>query len=117
MRLLVDEDTQAKTLVRLLSQDGHDVLTAKDAGLNSMSDAEVMTVAINENRVLLTKNCADFLLLNTEIRRHSGILAIYQGADPSKNMRYAHIAKAIHNVEQSGVSLDGQLLALNAWNW
>jgi len=42
LRLLVDEDSQAHTLVRMLVEAGHDVLTAADAGLNAHSDADVL---------------------------------------------------------------------------
>lgn len=56
LRLLVDEDSQARTLVRLLVEAGHDVLTAEVAGLNSLDDAEVLARAIHEQRTLLTRN-------------------------------------------------------------
>ena len=103
--------------MRLLREAGHDVLTAEAAGLNSMADAEVLAVAIREGRVLLTRNCADFLALHEATDNHPGILAVYQDSDPSKNMRYADIARAIANVEASGLPLAGEFIVLNAWRW
>ncbi|MBI4700561.1 MAG: DUF5615 family PIN-like protein [Deltaproteobacteria bacterium] len=117
MRLLVDEDSQARTLVRLLREAGHDVLTADAAGLSSLDDREVLARAIGERRTLLTRNCGDFLALHDELRDHPGVLAVYQDADPSKSMSYAEIVRAIGNVASAGVVLDRQLIVLNAWRW
>ncbi len=117
MRLLVDEDSQAKTLVRLLREAGHDALTADAAGLNSLADAEVLARAVGEARVLLTRNCGDFLALHDTVRDHRGILAVYQDADPSKSMSYAEIFRAVENIEASSVSVVGQFVVLNAWRW
>lgn len=117
MRLLVDEDTQARTLVRLLREAGHDVLTVDEAGLRSLADDEVLTRAIDENRVLLTRNCGDFLVLSSRVREHPGILGIYQDANMAKNLAYPGIVRAIANLEEAGVSLFGEFLSLNAWYW
>jgi predicted nuclease of predicted toxin-antitoxin system len=99
LRLLVDEDSQAKTLVRLLLAAGHDVLTARDAGLNSLTDTEVLARAISEERALLTRNCGDFLALHQQDGAHHGILAVYQEADATRNMRYDDIVRALGNVD------------------
>jgi predicted nuclease of predicted toxin-antitoxin system len=117
LRLLVDEDSQAKTLVRLLRAAGHDVLTAEDAGLNSLADSEVLARAVTEVRALLTRNCGDFLALHEGHPDHRGILAVYQDTNPAANPAYADIVRAIGNVEGSGVALDGAFIVLNAWRW
>jgi predicted nuclease of predicted toxin-antitoxin system len=116
VHLLVDEDSQAKTLVRLLREAGHDVLTAEAAGLNTLADPEVLGRAAAERRVLLTRNCADFLALNATIE-HAGILAIYQDAAPEKNMSYTEIVQSIGNLEAARLPLDGEFIVLNAWRW
>jgi predicted nuclease of predicted toxin-antitoxin system len=54
MRLLLDEDSQWKRLVRLLRDVGHDVQTVTEAGLIARPDAEVLAFARQESRVLLT---------------------------------------------------------------
>ena len=117
MRLLVDEDAQARTLVRLLQEAGHDVLTAEAAGLQSLADREVLARAVEQGRVLLTRNCGDFPALHCESRAHPGILAIYQGADPVKNMGYAAVVRSVANLVCAEVPLAGQFVVLNAWNW
>lgn len=117
MRLLVDEDTQARSLIRLLREARHDVLTAEAAGLDSLADSEVLAHAVRERRVLLTRNCGDFLARHGKWPAHSGIMAIYQDADPVKNMSYQDIVDAVANVELSGMSVDGEFVVLNAWRW
>ena len=48
-------------------------------------------------RVLLTRNCDDFQQLHQANPEHSGILAVYQDSEASKNMSYQAIVKAIDN--------------------
>lgn len=60
LRLLLDEDSQAKYLVNLLRAAGHDVVTVKEAGLGSRLDTVILDYASQELRVLLTRNCEDF---------------------------------------------------------
>ena len=54
LRLLIDEDTQARLLVELLRQGGHAVITVDEAGLTGEPDARVLDFARQENRVTLT---------------------------------------------------------------
>ena len=115
MRLLVDEDTQARTLVRLLREDGHDVLTAQEAGLNALADSEVLIEAMRTGRVLLTHNCADFRALHTREPVHPGILCVYRDREPARNLDHGDIVRCIKNVESSGMALEGEFIALNAW--
>ena len=61
LRLLIDnEDSQDKILVAKLKEAGHDVLTAKDAELLGHPDSEVLAYAVEDNRIVLTRNCNDF---------------------------------------------------------
>ncbi len=117
LRLLIDEDTQSKTLVTRLRQAGHDVLTVQEADLSGLPDADVLTYAISANRVLLTHNADEFRLLHQADDRHSGIIAIYRDNDPARNMSHAAISKALTNLEASDWELTGQFIALNAWNF
>jgi hypothetical protein len=117
VRLLLDEDSQGRLLVRLLRGAGHDVVTVGEAGLNSRSDSEVFAHGIGEDRVLLTRNVPDFELLHNENRDHPGILAEYEGADTAKNMGDTDIARAIENLESSGWNFRGEFVALNDWQF
>lgn len=115
--LLLDEDSQAKHLLNLLRMAGHDVMTANEANISGYPDEKVLEYARDHRRVLLTRNCADFQELHQTNPNHPGILAVYQDADPSKNMSYQAIAKAINNLETSGLVLTNQFIILNQWTY
>jgi len=117
LTLLLDEDSQAKYLVKLLIEADHRVLTVNQAGIMGNSDMKVLEYACQHNRILLTRNCDDFQLLHQTNPQHSGILAVYQNAEISKNMSYKAIVRAIHNLETSGLNLVGQFVVLNQWHY
>ncbi len=107
----------SRRLVEMLRADGHDILTIGEVGVTGILDSSVMELARVQQRILLTRNCDDFLTIHQENAEHSGILAIYQDTDPMKNMSYAAIVKAINNLENTGLSLQGQFLVLNQYYW
>lgn len=125
LKLLIDEDSQDKRLVKFLREAGHDVTTANEAGLMSQPDLAVLGYACLTNRVLLTLNCRDFEALHEVSPNHPGILAVYQDADPLKKMSFAAIAKAIAkrlrrriaNLEAASIPLASQFIPLNQWNY
>ena len=117
MKLLLDEDSQGRVVIRLLREAGHDVLTVSEAGLVARSDAEVFALAQQEGRVLLTRNIRDFLALHDAQPEHPGILGVHMDKDVAKNMKDAEIVRAIDNLEQSGWDIAGEFVALNAWNY
>ena len=55
MRLLVDQDVYAATVV-LLRGLGHDVVTAAEKGMSRSDDTELLGVAQTEGRVFLTRD-------------------------------------------------------------
>lgn len=115
LRLLLDEDSQARRLVELLRARGHDVLTVGESGQAGAADSAVLNIATDTDRVLLTRNCADYLALHEQGATHGGILCVYQDSNPAKAMCYEDIACALMNLERSEVRLNGVFLALNAW--
>jgi predicted nuclease of predicted toxin-antitoxin system len=117
LQLLLDEDSQAKYLVNLLQAAGHDVVTVNAANLANRPDSVVLAFARQSERVVLTRNCDDFLDLHQNDSVHSGILAIYQNADSSKNMSYQDIVKAIANIQAANYKLKNQFIVLNQWNY
>lgn len=117
MRLLLDEDTQAKLLIRLLKDAGHDVQAVTEARLTDQSDTAVLEFARRAGRCVLTRNCADFLDLHKAGPPHPGILGVYQYNNPDKDMRYADIVQAIANLEASGWEFAGEFVVLNQWHF
>ena len=117
LRLLIDEDTQAKLLVILLKRAGHDVVTVNDIDFMGRIDPLVLDFARKDNRVLLTQNCDDYEALHEINPNHPGILAVYNDDNPSKNMSFKAIVRAISNLEAASIPLPGQFIPLNAWNY
>ena len=117
LRLLVDEDTQDKLLIKFLREAGHEVLSVNEANLMGKDDPLILDYAKTCNYVLLTLNCKDFRVLHQESPLHQGILAIYQEADSSKKMSFRAIVKAIANIEAAQIPLAGQFVNLNQWNY
>ena len=117
LRLLIDEDTQAKLLVILLKRAGHDVVTVNDVDLMGKSDPLVLDFAREQHRVLLTQNCDDYEALHDINPNHPGILAVYNDDNPSKNMSFKAIVRACANLEAAMMPLTNQFIALNHWNY
>ena len=105
LKLLLDEDCQDKILVKKLSEAGHDVLTVKDLGLLSQPDNVVLECAVRNKRIVLTRNCEDFLnealMLKNSGRHHHGVLLRYEKNDPAKDMSYNDIVRAIGNIDKA----------------
>ena len=115
--MLLDEDSQAKYLVNLLQAAGHDVATVNTWDLMNHPDSVVLDAARENERVLLTRNCDDFQQLHQANPEHSGILAVYQDSEASKNMSYQAIVKAIDNLERAEYDLNNQFVVLNQWSY
>jgi hypothetical protein len=115
LRILVDEDSQARSQLNILRRDGHDVVAICDLDKNGMPDAEVFELAQLLERVLLTHNTEDFHELHREQPGHRGIMVVFRDADPRKNMSHAQVATAIRGLETSGVTIAGDFHVLNHW--
>ena len=117
IRLLVDEDLQAKRLVALLRAAGHHVMTATEAGLEGASDESVLSRAHCERRSVLTRNAEHFRDMHESGSNHTGILVVSEDSDSRKNMGYADIVRAVGSLEAAGLELAGQFVVLNAWKY
>jgi len=95
LKLLVDEDSQAKLLVDLLRKASHDVVIINELKLSGSDDTVVFDYAIKQKRAILTQNCQDFEILHSLNSNHAGILGIYQNNYAGKNMTYKDIVKAM----------------------
>lgn len=71
--------------------------------------------ALEERRRLEAKGVS--LELHEAYPNHPGILAVYKNDDPSKDMSFKTIVKAIANLEAAGLDLTNQFIALNHWNY
>lgn len=115
MRILVDEDSQARAQLNILRGDGHDVVALGELDKNGHRTEEVFDLAQSLERVLLTHNTEDFHELHRERPSHRGIMAVFRDADPRKNMNHAQIALAVRRLETSDVTIAGGFHVLNHW--
>ncbi len=115
MKLLVDEDSQARRLLDALRHAGHDVLSVAELGCNGLPDAQVFAQAQSQGRALLTHNVADFLALAQQAGEHAGVLAIFRDGNPRNTMDYEQIVRAIGALDAAGLPVQGQFHILNHW--
>lgn len=119
LAIYLDDCAFSYRLRKLLLEAGHQVQVPADVDppLTGADDAVHFAHVRVTGQVMLTYNPADFLQLHKQYSDHSGILAVYQDNDPSKDMTYVDIVRAIANVEAVGITLAGSFWSLNAFQW
>lgn len=78
IKLLLDENISARVAVDL-RRDGHDAVHLRERGRLGISDAEVLELAFDEDRILVTANVADFRKLAAAREIHAGIVLLLDG--------------------------------------
>ena len=119
MRLYLDEDSASTLLVQLLRSAGHDVETPAEASMIGQDDAVQFTHAVQEDRVLLTRNHDDFRNLHnlaTALRgHHPGIFVVCKENNPRRDLTPGGIVRAISKLLAAGVPVADQFTILNHW--
>jgi len=119
MRILINENMSSPRLAAVLRGAGIDVAFSSHLGVRSQSDARVLTDAINQRRLVLTRDYEDYTdlhdLIVTSGGNHPGILVVRFDDDPTRNMSHRAICTAIGNLESAGVPIENQVHALNHW--
>jgi hypothetical protein len=121
MRLYIDDDSINPVLIRLLRRDGHDVQVPADVGLGGSIDQVHLAHAIRGQRALLTRNFRDFdalhdLVVLAALGHHSGILVVLYDNNPRNNLSAGDIARAVRNLDNSGVAIGDSYHELNHWH-
>ena len=96
MRLLLDANLSPKRIGTALEQRGHDVLSlAADPALGALDDPQVLELAAQQQRILVTRNSRDFApLLRTWAeadQHHSGCILIW-------TLGHHEFGKIIHGI-------------------
>ncbi len=119
MRLYLDDDTAQPLLAKLLRKAGHDVQMPGDIGTSGAPDPVHLMRAIQDDRVLVTKNHDDFWILHNLLKQargqHPGILVVRQDNDPSRDLTPKGIVTAIRKLETSGAPVGDEFIVLNHW--
>ena len=83
IKLYLDEDAQAESLLKSLRRHNIDVLTTNEAKMEGSSDFEQIEFTTAQNRTIYTFNVKDFLPLHYDFLqnnlKHSGIILGEQG--------------------------------------
>ena len=82
MRLLLDANLSPKRIGSALQKRGHDVVSlASNAALGALDDPQVLELAAEQERILVTRNSRDFAPLLREWgeagRHHAGCVLIW----------------------------------------
>ncbi len=97
MRLFLDAHVSGKRIGVALRKNGHDVRDADDPALEGLSDADLLALATDERRIVVTSNVKDFWPLARKWaavgRCHAGLIFL------SKNIRHEHFGRIIRGVE------------------
>lgn len=105
IKLLLDENISPTVARRLAGEDGLDACHIRDRGLLEATDPEVLARAFVEDRILVTKNVADFLRLAAAVELHAGIFLVEDGAlrrdDQLSAVRRAVAAVAEHAIDMA----------------
>jgi len=82
LRLLLDANLSPKRIGSALEEQGHDVVSlASDPALGALDDPQVLELAADQERILVTRNARDFAPLLREWaeadRHHAGSILIW----------------------------------------
>lgn len=119
LKLYLDDCAFSHRLCRLLREAGHDVQTPFEVtpSLVGADDAAHFVHAQATGRAIVTLNGRDFKHLHDQDSAHAGILVIYQDNDPTKDMTYTDIVRAVGNLEQTTSQIWGHFWILNHYRW
>jgi predicted nuclease of predicted toxin-antitoxin system len=119
MKIYLDDNRAGKGLAAFLRKLGHTVVLPADVGLNGASDVRHLTYAVRAGLAVLTADSEDFKDLHALLRSaggtHPGILLILSDNDPKHAMKPKNIHAALNKLEQSGLSIVGEVVVLNQW--
>ena len=107
-KLYADENFPLPTVLRLrrLEHDVSALVESEDAE-KAMPDNEVLKLATDQQRVLLTLNRRDFIKLHNEDSDHAGIIVCTFDAD------LMALAERVHEVLEQTPTMLGQLVRVN----
>jgi predicted nuclease of predicted toxin-antitoxin system len=80
VKLLLDENLSPRVAETLVKEDVVDAVHVRDRGLLGALDHRVLEAAFAEDRVLVTSNVDDFVMLARAGEVHSGIVLIEEGS-------------------------------------
>jgi predicted nuclease of predicted toxin-antitoxin system len=114
LRLLLDENSESKSLIGLLRQSGHDVVGVRELGYKSETDLNILDLAILENRVLYTRD-RGYYLWALERHEHPGIIVEHKLSSGKRNMSYQEILDALEQLQRVVSDIRNMVLTINSF--
>lgn len=107
-RLFIDENFPRRAVLALREL-GHDAVTIVEAGQANagMPDAQVLRLATEQKRALVTLNRRDFIGLHMRDPNHAGIIVCSEDND------HAALAARINQALNDNPDVTGRLLRIN----
>jgi hypothetical protein len=117
--IYLDDCAFSHRLRKMLIEAGHTVQIPADVDppLTGAEDQIHFAYASKTGQIILTYNPKDFYILHKATPAHPGILAIYQDNDPSRDMSYADVVRAIANLQKVQPHLSDGFWILNHYRW
>jgi predicted nuclease of predicted toxin-antitoxin system len=115
VRLLLDENTSGRSFLAQLRGAGHDVEASLARLGPGASDRAIAALAVSDKRVLVTRDCQDFLAMCAQFVEHPGLLLIYGFV--GKVTAASALVAAVANVAKTYPTLDNLILSLNDFFW
>lgn len=112
MFLLLADENFALPVVNHLKAIGYDIVTLKDLDLNDQQvpDEQVLEIAIELKRALITFNRKDFIQLHRKNEEHYGIIIA------TFDTHFQALAERIHTELETRDHLSGQLIRITKGN-
>jgi predicted nuclease of predicted toxin-antitoxin system len=95
----------------------YEVTVPADVGLTGARDEDHFAYAQAHGLIILTKNPDDFRALHVASPAHSGVFAVCQDNDPTRDMTPEAIRNAIANIVASGIPIAAEFHILNHWRY
>lgn len=107
-KLLLADENFSFLCIPFLQELGHDVKTLNDYGKNDIkfSDEEVLSLATQKERAVITFNHKDFISLHNSGINHAGIISCTQDLDIQR------LANNIHQKIINITTLQGQFIRI-----
>lgn len=119
MRIYLDDDIDFDILIVTLQREGNIVISPRDVEMSGKPDPEHLQFAVNASCALMSFNYDDYRGEHEQTmarsETHNGVLIVRRDDVRSHDMSPVDIARAIANLEASGVPIAGYLHILNAW--
>jgi predicted nuclease of predicted toxin-antitoxin system len=100
IKLLLDENISPQVAVRL-RREGVDAAAVRERGVIGATDGKVLEKAYKEDRVLVTKNVCDFVVLARSSELHAGVVLLQDGG-LNREQQLSVIRSALEVMKRAG---------------